>query len=88
MDKHLCLPWKGVDQSSSIRSWHLLWWSQPNVCLMNIRASLIHTCYEVPDKTVDLHPIITDITDLKGIIKVNMGCKKRRIRCQVYGVEG
>ena len=90
MDKHLCLPWKGVHQSSSIRGWHLFGRSESNICLMYVGTSLVDTLYKSSNKLVHLHPIITNITDFKGIIKVNMGCKKGvsdfNLQCQIYGV--
>ena len=76
MYKHLCLPWKGVYQSSSIRGWHLFGRSESNICLMYVGTSLVYTLYKSSNKLVHLHPIITNITDFKGIIKVNMSCKK------------
>lgn len=76
MDKHLCLSRKCINQPASIWGWHFLWRPESDICLVNIGASLINTPDEGSHKAVDLHPIITLVTDLKSIIEVDMSCKK------------
>merc|ERR1719225_1911090 len=53
---------------------------------MDVRASFIDTSHKGSDKLVDLHPIITNITDFKSIIEKDVRFKLIIIRVHHFQV--
>lgn len=76
MHKHFGFAWQSPHESATIRCWIFDWRPYSDVRFVNMACSLINNGDEQFYESVDLIPIVIDVTDFETIIQKYVGCLK------------